>query len=480
MFKLFQAGKKLTKLNPGNILLGLILILLLDVAKPVNSAAPVTQLKLWTHQRHMAELTKKLINEFNQTVGRKKRIEVSVRILGDDSSRIFQEAQNNQNGPDLYSTNFNTGYADPFKVGARVCFDEFPGFRDWKNSWPSWYWIEGITMYRGNVFAIPVEVINSRLIYNRDLFRKIGRNPNSPPKSYAEVREISREITKKTGGSSYGFAYCGAESWPMEWMPSQWAEANGEAAYWDWTTGKWALNGYYRVFQLLLDLNKDGSLFPGTISLTNDALRTQFAEGRIGMFMGEFWDVGVFGGQFPAKCDWSVAPVPTFDGKFHGKSRAMIIGGYWSINGQSRFQRQAWEVVKWFSRYEIRAKFYENGKCIDPDPIVSKKYVKKPPIAKGFKDFADTLNNDYLASYPVIPGWDTPDQNPFTVFANVFVKGGNLKKQLAVLDNQWNTKLDLFYVKNPSIKREWNIYPDFDRIKGNLGKPLVNPVSNHK
>ena len=72
----------------------------------------------------------------------------------------------------------------------------------------------------------------------------------------------------------------------MEWMPSQWAEANGDPAYWDWKEGKWAMQGYYRVFDLLLKLDADGSLYPGTEVMTNDALREQFAQGRIGCLWG--------------------------------------------------------------------------------------------------------------------------------------------------------------------------------------------------
>lgn len=480
-----EGGRTMRRLRDAFRLLGQrpyrwLLIGLMALCIGANSetlgAHPVVKLKLWTHQRHMADLTKRLIKEFNATVGKKKRISVSVTVLGDDASRIFQEAQLKMEGPDLYSTNFNSGFADPFQAGAKIWFDDLPGFQQWKKSWPSWYWIEGITTYQGHVFAIPVEVINSRLIYNRDLFRRAGLDPDKPPLSYEELKQIARKITKAGGGNAYGFAYCGAESWPLEWMPSQWAEANGDPAYWDWKTGRWAIQGYYKVFQLLLDLQNEGSLFPGTAFLTNDALRAQFAEGRIGMFMGEAWDVGVLNEQYPAKCDWGVAPIPTYDGRFHGKPRAMIIGGYWSINGQSRYKLQAWEVVKWFSRYEIRAKFYEHGKCIDPDPKVTQVYAKQKSPLKGFKEFAETLDKDYLASYPVLPGWKIPERNPCTVFRDILLNGGSLADRLQQLETEWNQELDRFYRNNPSVKREWNIYPQFDRISGQLGKPLAVPV----
>ncbi|MCL6588395.1 MAG: extracellular solute-binding protein [Firmicutes bacterium] len=461
----------------GSLPLLLLLLFMTVLFLPGVYSRNETVLTLWTHQRHMANLIQQLITEFNATEGYKKRIRITMRVLGDESWNIFHEAQKRGEGPDLYSSGFDTHYDDPWKAGALAWFDDLPGFAEWKRKWPSWYWIEGTTTYQGHVYTIPTQVLNSRLIYNRDLFRLIGRDPDSPPRSYADLRDIARKITKAGKGWAFGFAYTGDGSWPFEWMPSQWAEANGEPAYWDWKQGRWAMKGFQRVFQLLLDLQRDGSLFPGATQLSNEALRAQFAEGRIGMFMGEFWDVGVLNDQYRAKCDWGVASIPTYDGKFHGRSRAMMIGGLWNINGQSRHKLEAWEVVKWFSRYEIRAKMYEQGKCIDPDPEVQK-YVKiSPQKVNGFEAFASTLEQeDYLATYPILPGWKKRTDNPCTLFRQILLAHDDLGARLADLERVWNQALDEYYRKNPRIKRGWNIYPHFNRRTYKMGAPLIKPV----
>lgn len=451
----------------------LVVVLSLFIASSCRGAKGPVKLMMWTHHRHMAGHLQKLTSQFNRTAGREKNIEVTLRIIGDDAWDIFQKAQERGEGPDLYSSGFITGYANPFEAGAITCFDGLPGFAEWKKQWPDWYWIEGLTTYQGGVFAVPVQVFNSRLIYNRDLFRAVGRDPDKPPRSYQEVREIAREITEYGKGLVYGFAYCGADLWPLEWMPSQWAEANGEAAYWDWENGRWAMQGYLSVFQLILDLQEDGSLFPGAATLTNDALRAQFAQGRIGMFMGEAWDVGVLIDQFSAKCDWGVAPVPTYDGNFHGKTRAMLLGGFWNINNQSRYKLEAWEVVKWFSRYEVRAQILEAGKNIDLDPKVIAHVKNVRQINNNFKSFAGTLNHDYLATYPYLPDWKNPDISPCTVFQRILVEGGDLEAELKRVDEIWNSQLDEYYENHPQAERGWNTYPEFDRRTGRFGPPLV-------
>ncbi|MGE5530057.1 MAG: ABC transporter substrate-binding protein [Patescibacteria group bacterium] len=451
-------------------------ILAMAAASLPAGAKPVTRLTMWTHHRHMADLTQDLVARFNATVGRRKGIRLALRVVGDDSAPVFQAAQMLGEGPDLYNTGYSTGYGNPFEAGAMSWFDDLPGFAAWKAQWPTWYWIEGVSTYRGHVYAIPAQVFNSRLIYNRDLFRAAGLDPDKPPRSYRELRDCARRITAAGRGRYYGFAYCGTGSWQLEWMPSQWAEANGEPAYWDWQKGRWAMGGYERIFQLILDLQKDGSLFPGAAALTNEALRAQFAEGRIGMFMGESWDVGVLNDQFPAKCPWGVAPIPTYDGRFHGKPRAMMTGGLWSINGRTRHRLEAWEVVKWFNRYEIRAILYEQGKNIDPDPLVAQKYVKRQAAVRGFADFAGTLDRDYLATNPYLPGWQPPAENPCTVFARILARGGDLRAELRRMDELWNAALDEYYRTHSWVKRAWNIYPAFDRRTGRLGPPLAKPA----
>lgn len=459
----------------------LLVVLIIALSLLIRTGLPaayrrqaVTELSMWNHHRHMAGLTQQLVDEFNATIGSEQRIRVSLRTLGDDAFDAFPEAQARGEGPDLYTD--TPRYPDPFEAGAIAYLDSIPGFEEWKDQWPDWYWVEGITTNKGHVYAIPAKVFNSRLIYNRDLFRAVGLDPDRPPRSYEEVKHAAKMITEYGQGRIFGFAYPAAEQWPLEWMPSQWAEANGTPAYWDYTNGRWAMSGYADVFELLLDMHEEGSLFPGCAALTNDALRSQFAEGHIGMFMGESWDVGVLNYQFPAKCDWGVGPIPTYDGEFHGKSRAMVLGGWLIINGQSRHKKEAFEVFKWFSSYEVRARMYETGSNIDPDPAVVDEYVSTLPEVKGFLAFAETLDNDYLATYPYLPGWDAPEENPFTILQQALLNGVDVRSELAQLDELWNARLDEYFAANPSVDRRWNTYPEFDRMTGRLGPPALEPI----
>ncbi|NLZ43265.1 MAG: hypothetical protein GX894_00215, partial [Clostridia bacterium] len=141
----------------------LLMVLLFVSVFTTGAGAKPVKLSMWTHHRHMADHLQHLVAEFNRTTGREKGITISLRIIGDDAWDIFQNAQNRGEGPDLYSSGFVTGYANPFEAGVIAFFDDLPGFAEWKAQWPGWYWIEGLTTYQGRVYAVPTQVFNSRL-----------------------------------------------------------------------------------------------------------------------------------------------------------------------------------------------------------------------------------------------------------------------------------------------------------------------------
>jgi putative chitobiose transport system substrate-binding protein len=51
----------------------------------------------------------------------------------------------------------------------------------------------------GVTFGLPWYVATDITIYNRDLFQKAGLDPNKPPKTFAELAQVSEQIKAKTG-----------------------------------------------------------------------------------------------------------------------------------------------------------------------------------------------------------------------------------------------------------------------------------------
>ena len=140
-------------------------------------------------------------------------------------------------------------------------FDDLPGFAGWKAQWPGWYWIEGLTTYQGAGFTpFPPKSLTPRLIYNKDLFRQAGLDPERPPRSYREVGSCQKLPRGKAWPTALptwrGLLAPGVDAQPM---------GGGQRR-----PGLLGLEerplGHGRIpegFQLILEMKEDGSLFPG-------------------------------------------------------------------------------------------------------------------------------------------------------------------------------------------------------------------------
>jgi ABC-type sugar transport system permease subunit/ABC-type glycerol-3-phosphate transport system substrate-binding protein len=54
-------------------------------------------------------------------------------------------------------------------------------------------------LYDGKLYAVPYDTDVRVLYYNRAMFREAGLDPNRPPKTWRELREYSKRITKRRG-----------------------------------------------------------------------------------------------------------------------------------------------------------------------------------------------------------------------------------------------------------------------------------------
>lgn len=159
-----------------------------------------------------------------------------------------------------------------------------------------------------------------RLIYNKEMFAESGLDPENPPKTWDEVREYAKILTKNGGGKKYGFALPFKNEGFGRWYvmiagaPSDMYNNDG----FDNATGKFDFTIYEDMINMYKGIINDGSTFPSPTTLDNDTARAQFAAGNVGMMLGMRWDVGVFNNQFPCQMDWGLANIPTFTGEITG------------------------------------------------------------------------------------------------------------------------------------------------------------------
>ncbi|MBI5348249.1 MAG: extracellular solute-binding protein, partial [Chloroflexi bacterium] len=60
----------------------------------------------------------------------------------------------------------------------------------------------------GKLYGMPYNTSNPMLYYNKDHFKAAGLDPNKPPRTYAEVLDVAKKLTKKDGDkvTQYGYS----------------------------------------------------------------------------------------------------------------------------------------------------------------------------------------------------------------------------------------------------------------------------------
>ena len=94
-------------------------------------------------------------------------------------------------------------------------------------------------MWKGKTYGIPTNNETMALIWNADIFKRAGLDPEKPPATWDDVVKYSKQIKDKVGVSGYGLvARKNAGNTPYRFLPQLWGygggvfdEANATPAY---------------------------------------------------------------------------------------------------------------------------------------------------------------------------------------------------------------------------------------------------------
>lgn len=359
-----------------------------------GESGDAVNITFWTHYTDDIAFTKQKVADFNEEYAGK--IQVELNHVSDDYNNVLLLALQNGTGPDIYADGIALDQLVEMKYAAPL--DDL--MSDEMESRVASMLQVGNNWMNGNWYSLPFRGYNFRLAWNKDLFEAAGLDPESPPKSYDEVIEYAKKITeygKTQDPQKYGFMLPTGEDWIWWIYGSQMARANGDN-YYDFNTGTFDWSVYRPVMELYDQLEKDGSLFPGGTTMQNDPARAQFSAGNVGMIVAASWDIGVFNDQFPAECEWDVAPLPSYDGEFHGYTQ-LDAGSYLLINGSSdaEHQQAAMTFYEYLLSEETLIEYYEGGYGIPVYDGIAEK-VENMPDRPGFAGFAD-ISVDRLYPY---------------------------------------------------------------------------------
>jgi multiple sugar transport system substrate-binding protein len=167
---------------------------------------------------------------------------------------------------------------------AELSLEEFGFSKDnfWSGALKSVTW-------NGKLYGVPTNNETMAFIWNKDIFRKAGLDPDTPPATWDDVVKYSAQIKKATGKAGYGMvARVNAGNTPFRVMPMLWAYGSGalDEAEPDPTYQKVLINngGGVAALQAMYDMYvRDKSVPTSALTNTQTENGDLFISGQIAM-----------------------------------------------------------------------------------------------------------------------------------------------------------------------------------------------------
>ena len=412
---------------------------------------------VWSGDSHSKSTMEKLVNEYNAGEGKQKGIQIEYKVQSDSES--LKLAIESDTAPDLFSNVIS----EDAEKGRIIAIEDMPGGKEFLKKYEGKL-VENLHTYQGKTYKVPYYVTTFGLVYNKDMFKKYGivdeNGEAKPPKTYDEMREYAKILTHPEN-QEYGIMLPLKNEWFALTDIQVASSANQGFVEFNPEKGCFDYTGYQPIIDMYLGIKADGSYYPDPEGIDNDPGRAQFAEGNVGMKLGASYDVGVYNDQFPAKCDWGVAPYPTADEKVVYPTD-MTNNGYLCINKKSAETKDAeklFEVFKWIHGDEVLRALYEEGKAIPYDNKIVEDVVLDENSPHGWKEFAAlvaTSQNRCKA-----PGSITDGKKSFTQVFNedIWPEKVPAKDALAEITKYTQEGMDQWFSEHPDKKLEDYIVP---------------------
>ncbi|MGE5557462.1 MAG: ABC transporter substrate-binding protein [Bacillota bacterium] len=243
--------------------------------------------------------------------------------------------------------------------------------------YPKGAFVNGINMYGNKYYSFPFggNEYWCQLYINNEVFRKAGlvdqKGHTLLPKTWADVANDARIITEKGKGEFYGFGMFRSPDRLLPTFMFEWARVagcnggvQGVNLEVDYRTGKHSFHNkaVLEMFDFVLKLKKDGSIYPGYLSMEDEVMRSLFADGKIGMIMGGQWVMQGWGGTHPNFKDYECIMIPPPDKKgYRGFCPGNAASSWYGMSSCAKNPEEAWKVLSWFSREDVGVRWVKAG-----------------------------------------------------------------------------------------------------------------------
>lgn len=200
-----------------------------------------------------------------------------------------------------------------------------------------------LATYEGRLYGTGFTPDVSILLYNKDLFRKAGLDPESPPRTLAQLEEYATKI-RESDPNVYGYYFSGScggcnifTQAPMMWASgAKLLPASGDDTPMEGT-------GVREVLQMLHNMWNNGVIPESAEADTGANFQATFETGVIGMQGSGGYAIASLKANHP-EIDFGIAPLP---GVEEGQASSFVGGDVIAIPVGANNADLALEFIKW-------------------------------------------------------------------------------------------------------------------------------------
>ncbi|QBD82942.1 ABC transporter substrate-binding protein [Ktedonosporobacter rubrisoli] len=232
-----------------------------------------------------------------------------------------------------------------------------------------------LATYNDKVYGLPFSAEGSVMIYNKDLFRKAGLDPNKPPTTWQEIEDYSKKITA-LGNDIKGFYFPGrcAGCNAFTLLPLIWASggdvlnSDGTQATMTSPAVKDALTFYHRLWS-------ENQIAPGARVDDGTNFLNAFTTGKIGMTGTGAFSIATIKNQYP-NIDFGITPLPGEKGGTASFAGGDTIG----VPRGSKHATEAYDFISWCLSDDVQLNQYaKNNQIPVRTDLSSNPYSQKDP-----------------------------------------------------------------------------------------------------
>lgn len=324
-----------------------------DVAGKKEQTNTIT---LWHWMSDRESAFQELANQYEKET----QVKVKLELFAPSESytqRIKASAQTNTL-PDIYGIlSEKRDFASFLKSGYVTNLTEVLGHPEDSASWRNRFFPKALLVNEflpdnefqvpPGLYGVPLDATTIQMVYNKNLYRQAGLDPEAPPKTWEEFIghcSILREKGIPRFVSGFG------EIWMIDALASNYAmNIMGEEKVFDTYAGKVSYTDpdWIKVLTLFKQMADEKIPVDGTVTMVNKTAEQTFANERAAYAFNGSWCVNVYKGMNP-NLDYGAIPPPAASSahlmKIWGGAGTSFI-----VNDKSSRREEAIRFLKWLT-----------------------------------------------------------------------------------------------------------------------------------